>query len=1321
MYKKKTLICSVVLCIMSLLSFTISAQIAIDNEAELVSLGTIYGGSSVNPTVVYLTSDITITDASHYLVIGGDNVTFDGKGFTITINIGGIYPGVIKNGSSVGPVNGYSNVTIKNVKLSATTDQLINTGGWIGQESFGYNAINVTIDNCHSNTTQIGTNAGGIVGRYSPARVTNCSSTGAIGIGGGGICGKYFSGTAVNCHSAGYIGGNAGGIIGSFSTGTATNCYSTGTIVGNGSGGIMGSDASTNTAASNCYSRGAITGSNAGGIMAQKSKGNVTNCYSTGTITGTNAGGIVGDLSSGTIAHCYTFASTIMGGTSTSSITDCLVSGGPWSDIRASSVLTGTDGTVWSGYRDGVEEPFTLASITPFVTTWQTDAVNQIIIPLMGDGYDFRVEWGDGTIYDYQGSSSEISEITHQYDQSGIYTVTIRSNTFSGFPRIYLNNFNNRSLLLEIKQWGGGEWSSMNQAFSGASNLTITATDVPDLSSATDLSSMFSNCTSLIGNQYFNNWNVSNITDMNFMFYGAANFNTDLNNWNVYNVSHMSHVFFGASNFNSDLDNWIVANVTDMSMMFSGASNFNSDLGGWDVANVTDMTMMFSGASNFNSDLGGWDVAKVAYMTAMFQGASNFNSDLGSWDVAKVTDMGDMFSGATIFNSSLSSWNVSNVTNMSSMFSGATFFNRSLDGWDVANVTNMHAMFYGASNFNGDLSTWNVFNVTEMSDMFNAATNFNSSLSGWDVSNVTDMRDMFSGAQEFNSNLSNWDMANVTDMSGMFYGALAFNQDISGWNVSNVTDMSDLFNGATSFNQNIRIWNVSKVGNMSSMFNGATAFNQYLAGWNISNINSLDSFLANARLSRANYDALLVGWSTLSTGENRIPNNISASFGLSKYSNLPATTSARNVLASSNNWSITDGGIQNDLTLPTITSSSLSLDNSAITVTFSEAVYPTFRGTGTIETTGFEFAITGGAATLSSTTPTSISTTDNLTFVVGIGLNGTANGSEVVTVKPVVNSIFDLAENEASTTQTNNTVQLNNLNPSLAPTITNFNAITKYYFNRSTTITNPTSNSTGTFSYTSDNANVATIQGNTITFTGVGSAIITALQTADVNYDAASVTAKLIVSSISVLTNTGAISGTNLNYVDQYGKIGGNFGLSANGAILNAKTVLLSIGDSYQGGKIAYILVSGDSGYDANVQHGLIAAINDQSTGIQWYNGNFTTTAAIGTTIGTGFANTNTIIASQGATSTDYAAGLATAYNGSGYTDWYLPSKDELNKLYINRLAIGGFATDGDYWSSSEYTDFEPFKYAWRQGFGDGDLLVINKVALFYVRAVRSF
>jgi hypothetical protein len=166
------------------------------------------------------------------------------------------------------------------------------------------------------------------------------------------------------------------------------------------------------------------------------------------------------------------------------------------------------------------------------------------------------------------------------------------------------------------------------------------------------------------------------------------------------------------------------------------------------------------------------------------------------------------------------------------------------------------------------------------------------------------------------------------------------------------------------------------------------------------------------------------------------------------------------------------------------------------------------------------------------------------------------------------------------------------------------------------------------------------------------------------------------------------------------------------------ETISLSIGDSYQGGKVAYILVSGDPGYDPNTPHGLIAATSDQIGGIQWYNGSYINTEAKGTAIGTGFSNTNKIIASQGGTATSYAAGVARAYTGGGYTDWYLPSKDELNKLYLSRFVIGRYVTDA-YWSSSERNNIN----AWAQDFFIPTYIAFSdKEFIFYnVRAIRSF
>jgi hypothetical protein len=111
------------------------------------------------------------------------------------------------------------------------------------------------------------------------------------------------------------------------------------------------------------------------------------------------------------------------------------------------------------------------------------------------------------------------------------------------------------------------------------------------------------------------------------------------------------------------------------------------------------------------------------------------------------------------------------------------------------------------------------------------------------------------------------------------------------------------------------------------------------------------------------------------------------------------------------------------------------------------------------------------------------------------------------------------------------------------------------------------------------------------------------------------------------------------------------------------------------------------------------------------------TTAA--TAIGMGAANTNAIIArmNAGSVATNaYAAGLARAYNGGGKTDWFLPSKDELNQLYLQRTVVGGFAA-GIYWSSSQY-DADDAGY---QFFVSGLQPNINKFITIDVRPVRAF
>ncbi|MBI5009561.1 MAG: DUF1566 domain-containing protein [Bacteroidia bacterium] len=200
--------------------------------------------------------------------------------------------------------------------------------------------------------------------------------------------------------------------------------------------------------------------------------------------------------------------------------------------------------------------------------------------------------------------------------------------------------------------------------------------------------------------------------------------------------------------------------------------------------------------------------------------------------------------------------------------------------------------------------------------------------------------------------------------------------------------------------------------------------------------------------------------------------------------------------------------------------------------------------------------------------------------------------------------------------------------------------------------------------------------------------------------------------SPSFTSNIGGLSPNTTYYVRAYATNGVG---TAYGNEISFITSTLVIGDSYQGGIVAYILQIGDPGYSSTQIHGLIAAPSDQSGGVEWGCNGTTITGADGTALGSGAQNTVDIVTY--CTTLGIAAKLCSDLGLNGYSDWYLPSKDELNKLYLNRIAIGGFV-NVYYWSSTENSDFT----AWFQNFTTGNQNPsTSKSLLQSVRAIRSF
>ena len=134
--------------------------------------------------------------------------------------------------------------------------------------------------------------------------------------------------------------------------------------------------------------------------------------------------------------------------------------------------------------------------------------------------------------------------------------------------------------------------------------------------------------------------------------------------------------------------------------------------------------------------------------------------------------------------------------------------------------------------------------------------------------------------------------------------------------------------------------------------------------------------------------------------------------------------------------------------------------------------------------------------------------------------------------------------------------------------------------------------------------------------------------------------------------------------------------------------------------------------------HGLEAATIDQAIplnpGAEWGCTGTAVAGAFGIAIGTGAQNTAVILA--GCSTAGIAARLADNFTLNGYNDWFLPSRDELHELYLNRVGVAGF-TSGAYWSSSQVSA----TFAQYVVFASGNQFVATKNNPFGVRAVRAF
>lgn len=200
-------------------------------------------------------------------------------------------------------------------------------------------------------------------------------------------------------------------------------------------------------------------------------------------------------------------------------------------------------------------------------------------------------------------------------------------------------------------------------------------------------------------------------------------------------------------------------------------------------------------------------------------------------------------------------------------------------------------------------------------------------------------------------------------------------------------------------------------------------------------------------------------------------------------------------------------------------------------------------------------------------------------------------------------------------------------------------------------------------------------------------------------------------------TFTSNITGLELStnyYLRAYATNGAGTGYGNQATFTTAATLVSNIGDSRDGGTVTYILKSGDTGYNANTQHGLIAFV---FTGMYvWRTNNDTDVNGTSTLIGTGLANTTAIYNVVGTSEASYAARVCYDLVLGGKDDWYLPSRDELIAINPNISYLPN-SSQGNFWSSSVSSSGISFVTV----MGPGVSGRLSQGATASVIAVRSF
>ena len=444
----------------------------------------------------------------------------------------------------------------------------------------------------------------------------------------------------------------------------------------------------------------------------------------------------------------------------------------------------------------------------------------------------------------------------------------------------------NASQLKSIEQWGDTKWTSMHEAFSGTANMVYRATDTPDLSGVTNMSSMFRSTPAFNGD--LSDWNVSSVTDMGSMFNGATAFNQNLGTW---------YIVPADTDFDAGGTPLDVTTISAQNPYLRGQSpTYGMGSGGdSDLFEMTGSTLAFRSAQ----DAGSYTANVTASGSGVFENGNNWRMleiTVRGSPVAQAGDDQTVGEGDTVTLSGSATdpngdpitytWSqtgpatplitFANASAPSTTFvapsvTGDTTFtlvltasDGTLSATDTLNITvsETDAAFvttWTASNSDRNITlpmrgTYSILwgdgshdeNVSgSRSHTYGAAGTYTVTVLGNNLEYIHLYGDTANASQL--KSIEQWGDTKWTSMHEAFYWAANMvyratdTPDLSG-----VTYMNRMFYSASSFNGDLSSWDVSSVTDMSNMFLGASSFNGDLSSWDVSSVTNMYSMFSGA-------------------------------------------------------------------------------------------------------------------------------------------------------------------------------------------------------------------------------------------------------------------------------------------------------------------------------------------------------------------------------------------------------------------------------------------------------------------------------------------